>query len=168
MTEHEWNWIDGESIRARLRASGKTQKELAAALEIDASGVSRVLGGGRKLREDELARIRNFFDPTVSPAAPPATYRLGSPPDEQRSRRHRPGPPLRNRASGDIPVFGPPTGRGDPFFEFSAGPAVEYRVRPDQLLGVEGAFAIFAPGQPDRSLRAGSRIPSELETARPS
>ena len=146
MTEDEWKWIDGEGIRARLRASGKTQRELGAALGIDPSGVSRVLGGARKLRDDELARIRSFFDPTAVPAVPPASYRLGPLPGEQRSSRPRPGPPPRHRASGDIPVYGAPKGSGDPFFEFPAGPPAEYRPRPEQLLGVEDAFAIFAPG----------------------
>lgn len=143
MTDDQW--IDGEGIREKLRISGKTQRQLAVALGIDASGVSRLLDGGRKLREDELARIRAFFDSdAAAPAGPPATYRLGPSPGEHRTRRARPGPAPRQRASGDIPVYGPPIGRGDPFFRLQSAPA-EYRARPDQLLGVEGAFALFAP-----------------------
>lgn len=147
MTEDQW--IDGEGIRLRLRTSGKTQRQLGVALGIDASGVSRLLDGGRKLRDDELVRIRAFFDPAAeAPAAPPATYRLGPARDDTRPRRPRPGPGPMRRASvlGDIPVYGAPTGRGDPFFRFPSGPIAEYRARPDQLLGVEDAFAIFAPG----------------------
>ena len=60
MTDDQW--IDGEGIRSRLRTSGKTQRQLATALGIDASGVSRLLDGGRKLREDELVRIRGAPD----------------------------------------------------------------------------------------------------------
>lgn len=149
------DWVDGDAIRKQLRISGKTQRQLAIALAIDASGVSRLLNGTRMLREDELMRIRAFFDPgATAPARPPATYRLGRAIDDHGSRRSRPGPPPRQRATGDIPihtasanarVYGGPVRRGEPFFELLST-AVEHRPRPDQLLGVEGASGIFAPG----------------------
>lgn len=139
--------IDGEWIRTRLRSTGKTQRQLAAALGFDASGVSRLLDGRRKLRADELARIRAFFEPASAPLpAPPPAFRLAGSADAPRPRRPRPGPAPRNRLSSDIPVLGPPSGHGRPNFEFPVGPPVEYRPRPDQLLGVEDAYAIFAPG----------------------
>jgi transcriptional regulator with XRE-family HTH domain len=145
---------NGEKIRERLRISGKTQRQLALALGIDASGVSRLLDGTRMLREEELIRIRAFFDPgAAGPAGPPVTYRLGPANDGKHSRRTRPGPSLHQRATGDIPVYtvsagvriyGGPVRSGEPFFELFSK-AVEYRPRPLQLLGVEGASGIFAP-----------------------
>lgn len=134
--------VDAEWIRGMLRSHRRTQKELAAALGIDASAVSRLLDGHRKLRPDELARIRAFFDPNLDvPATPASAYRLA----DAAGERSRSGPVPRQRATGDIPIYGSPTGPG-PIFEFpSAGPT-EYRARPDQLLGVEGAFGIYSPG----------------------
>lgn len=139
--------IDGEWIRTRLRNAGKTQRQLAAALGFDASGVSRLLDGRRKLRADELARIRAFFEPSTAPLpAPPPPFRLAGFADAPRPRRPRPGPTPRNRLAGDMPVLAPPSGHGRPYFEFPVGPPAEYRPRPDQLLGVADAYAIFAPG----------------------
>jgi plasmid maintenance system antidote protein VapI len=136
--------INGEWIRSRLRSHRRTQRDLAGVLGVDASAVSRVLDGHRKLRSDEAARIRAFFDPAAeSPIAPAPAFRLATIPE---SGRPRPGPPPRQRATGDIPVYGAPAGLGRPFFEFPAGPAMEYRPRPNQLSGVEDAFAIYAPG----------------------
>jgi transcriptional regulator with XRE-family HTH domain len=134
--------VDAEWIRGMLRSHRRTQKDLASALGIDASAVSRVLDGHRKLRPDELARIRAFFDPNLNvPAAPTSAYRLTDPGGE----RSRSGPVPRQRATGDIPIYGSPNGPG-PVFEFPAAGPTEYRTRPDQLLGVEGAFGVYAPG----------------------
>jgi hypothetical protein len=136
--------IHGEWIRSRLRIHRRTQRDLATALGVDASAVSRILDGHRKLRADEAARIRIFFDPAAEPSVlPPPAYRLGAAPE---NGKPRPGPPPRQRATGDIPVYAAPAGPGRPFFEFPAGPPMEYRPRPDQLSGVEDAFAIYAPG----------------------
>lgn len=136
--------IDGEWIRSRLRSHRRTQRDLAAVLGVDASAVSRILDGHRKLRADEASRIRSFFDPGAEPpAAPTPAFRLGAVPESDRLRR---GPPPRQRATGDIPVFAAPGGSGQPFFEFPSGPPMEYRPRPEQLLGIEDAFAIYAPG----------------------
>lgn len=135
--------IDAEWIRGRLRSLGRTQRDLAAALGVDASAVSRILDGHRRLRDHEEAIIRAFFDPTAQPPTAPAPpFRLGAAPERARS-----GPPPRQRATGDIPVYGAPAGAGRPFFDFPAGPPMEYRPRPHQLSGVEDAFAIYAPGE---------------------
>ena len=64
--------IDAEWIRGRLRSLGRTQRDLAAALGVDASAVSRILDGHRRLRDHEEAIIRAFFDPTAQPPAAPA------------------------------------------------------------------------------------------------
>lgn len=133
--------VDAEWIRNMLRSHRRTQKDLAAALGIDASAVSRVLDGHRKLRPDELARVRAFFDPNLeAPAAPTSAYRLTDPAGE----RSRSGPVPRQRATGDIPIYGPPSGSG-PIFRFSSDGPTEYRARPDRLMGVEGALGIYAP-----------------------
>lgn len=144
MTEE---WVDGEWIRERLRVSGKTQRELARALEIDASGVSRLLDGRRQLKADEVRIVRAFFDASVPIAADTNTaygQRSGETGDH-RAPRNTPGPRPRSRLAVDIPVYGPLVPERRPFFDLASGPPAEYRACPPQLVGVVGAFGLFVP-----------------------
>src|SRR6478609_1982191 len=117
MSEEEL--IDKKWIRSRLRSHRRTQRDLASALGIDASAISRILDGHRKLRSDEASKILSFFDPVADPSvAPPKAFRLGA---ASQATNPRPGPPPR-RATGDLPVFAAPIGDGRPFFDFPPGP----------------------------------------------
>lgn len=57
-----------EWIKEQLTQSGKSQRELADALSVDPSAVSRLLNGQRKLRDRELPLLLQFFN---APAPPP-------------------------------------------------------------------------------------------------
>lgn len=140
-------WIDGEWIRERLRTTEKTQRDLARALQIDASGVSRLLDGRRKLRADELRVVRAFFDDAAPGAPSPASEGR---PDGGRggpgsSGRAAPGPRPRNRLAADIPIYGSLLPDRQPFFHLPGGMPAEYRPCPPQCAGVPGAFGLFIP-----------------------
>jgi transcriptional regulator with XRE-family HTH domain len=138
----EDDWIDAAWIRNRLEDSGKTQRDIARLLGIDASGVSRLLDGRRKLGAEEARVIRGFFDGTAQGAVPgPSRARA----NDGRAKKGLPGPRPRTRLSQDIPVYGPIEPDGPHFFRLTEGSPVEYRPCPPQCIGVVGAFALFAP-----------------------
>lgn len=64
-----------EWIKEQLTQSGKSQRELADALGVDPSAVSRLLGGQRKLHDRELPLLMQFFNSPELPleGALPAT-----------------------------------------------------------------------------------------------
>jgi hypothetical protein len=138
----EDDWIDAAWIRDRLHGSGKTQRDVARVLGIDASGVSRLLDGRRKLRADEARTIRTFLEGAAPGAAPQASDVRAN---EGMTKRNLPGPRPRTRLSPDIPVYGPIVPDGAAFFRMPGGPPVEYRPCPPQCVGVAGAFGFFAP-----------------------
>lgn len=140
-------WIDGEWIRQRLYTTGKTQRDLARALEIDASGVSRLLDGRRKLRADELRVVRAFFDDAV-PGVPNSVSDGRSDIERAKrgsSERATSGPRPRNRLAADIPIYGSILPDKPPFLHLPVGLPAEYRPCPPQCAGVPGAFGLFMP-----------------------
>jgi transcriptional regulator with XRE-family HTH domain len=150
-------WIDAEWIRDRLRATGKTQRGLAKALELDPSAVSRLLEGTRQLKAQEIPHIMEFFQapPTKSEMVGRAeketrklsatTEGFGGPAPEQ-LERHRtpPGPRPKARPSPDLPVLGPLAIDRHGFYVLG-GDVAERRPCPPQLVGVPGAYALFVP-----------------------
>jgi transcriptional regulator with XRE-family HTH domain len=138
----EVDWVDAAWIRTKLGGSGKTQRDLARVLGIDASGVSRLLDGRRKLGADEARTIRAFFDGAAPGSAPTATDGQLK---ESMPKRNLPGPKPRTRLSADIPILGPIVPDGPDHFRLPDGPPAEHRPCPPQCVGVTGAFGIFLP-----------------------
>lgn len=140
-------WIDAEWIRVRLHESGRTQRELAKALSVDASAISRLLDGRRQLKAHEIPIVVEFFSSAATVTGNVAA--TPNPPVEAapQTARARPGPSQarqRTTSTTEMPVYGPLT-RGTDDEYFLEGIAGEYRPRPPQLSGVAGAFALFLP-----------------------
>ncbi|MET4260012.1 hypothetical protein ABIC09_004972 [Bradyrhizobium sp. S3.12.5] len=131
--------VDAAWIRDRLQHTGKSQRDVARVLGIDASGVSRLLDGRRKLGAEEARTVRKFFDEVEHGAAKDMLA------NGTTTRRGLPGPIPRTRLSADIPILGPIVPDGPDHFRLPNGPPVEYRPCPPQCAGVTGAFGIFLP-----------------------
>ena len=138
----EDDWVDAAWIRDRLGVTGKTQRDVARVLGIDASGVSRLLDGRRKLGADEARTIRAFFD-GAAPGAGSSARDVGA--NESMAKRNLPGPKPRTRLSADIPILGPIVPDGPDHFRLPGGSPAEHRPCPPQCVGVTGAFGIFLP-----------------------
>lgn len=150
--------IDAEWVRDRLSQTGKTQRELASAIGLDPSAVSRLLDGRRHLRADEIPNILAFFESSESsasaksgvPAKPSARSR--EPKAEPQAstiwptlrKRPRPGPKVRDRSTEPIAVYGPLHPAGGGYYDLEDN-VTEYCARPPQLVGVAGAFALVIP-----------------------
>jgi transcriptional regulator with XRE-family HTH domain len=137
----EDDWVDAAWIRDRLGGTGKTQRDVARVLGIDASGVSRLLDGRRKLGADEARTIRAFFDGAAPGAASATDVRA----NESMTKRKLPGPKPRTTLSADIPILGPIVPDGPDHFRLPGGSPAEHRPCPPQCVGVTGAFGIFLP-----------------------
>jgi transcriptional regulator with XRE-family HTH domain len=135
----EDEWVDAAWIRGRLQDTGKTQRDVARVLGIDASGVSRLLDGRRKLGADEARAIRSLFD-EAGPV--PAAEARGN---AREAKRSHPGPKPRTRLSADIPILAPLAPDGPDRFRLPNGPPAEHRPCPPQCVGVTGAFGVFLP-----------------------
>jgi hypothetical protein len=152
-------WIDAEWIRDRLHATGKTQRALAHALELDPSAVSRLLDGARQLKAHEIPRVVDFFrepqtnDQATESGTQKETFneRLSTKeafsdrPLEQPGRhRATPGPRPKTKPMAELPVLGPFVAEERGFYQLEGG-VVERRPSPPQLVGVSGAYALFIP-----------------------
>jgi SOS-response transcriptional repressor LexA len=154
-------WIDAEWIRDRLQATGKTQRALAQALELDPSAVSRLLDGSRQLKAHEIPRVVEFFQGgSVTPegsvrggsraeneGAKPLRNKegfSGRPADPSERHRATPGPRPRAKPSPELPVLGPLVADRGGLYVLERGVA-ERRPSPPQLTGVPSAYALFVP-----------------------
>lgn len=138
----EGEWINPQWIRDRLNSSGRTQRELAKELGVDASQITRLLDGVRRLKADEIPIIRSFFEGGLGgPKAPedaPGSIREARP---ERTTTKRQWP--RGAApSGDIPVF---LLQPAELFYRETDRAAEYRPAPALLAKVADAFAMIIP-----------------------
>jgi transcriptional regulator with XRE-family HTH domain len=133
----EGEWINVQWIRDRLHSSGRTQRELAKELGVDASQISRLLEGSRRLKADEIPIIRRFFED-----APRDDHASGGPQGPAEEVRTRGSWKRGGRPAADIPVFLlQPAGR---FFK-EPDRATEHRATLPQLSKVAGAFAMIIP-----------------------
>ncbi|WP_417583421.1 helix-turn-helix transcriptional regulator [Pelagibacterium sp.] len=63
-------WYDPVQIRSLLRMAGRSQKDLAAALGVAPSAVSRMLSGTRALKAAEIAILEEFFQSSGATQTP--------------------------------------------------------------------------------------------------
>lgn len=142
-------WIDAAWVREQLDRSRKTQRALATSLNLDPSGVSRLLEGSRKIKTEEIPLLLDFFGSggalASAPEAAPVDRGDETPRNEGHPRRSRPGPKPRTKGTDDLPVYGTLMRLAALEFEVRDPKPAEYRARPPQLVGVLGAYAIFVP-----------------------
>ena len=123
--------MDPARIKQLLIKHGRSQRELAAALGLDPSAVTRILRGERRLRLDEAPLVESFFGvaATIAPniEAKPSTG------------NENPDRPPRN-----LPVYASAQG-GPDGMRIDYEP-VEWMRRPQNLEGVVDAFAFYVVG----------------------
>jgi phage repressor protein C with HTH and peptisase S24 domain len=116
--------MDLDWIRRGLEKPGKTQKGLAEALKLDPSQVTRILTKGRRLRADEIEKVRLYLDESIP------------------GERQAPVPVVVPR---DVPVEGTAAGGHDGGFIFEGG-TIDYLRRPPRLMGIPSAYALYVLG----------------------
>jgi phage repressor protein C with HTH and peptisase S24 domain len=177
-------------LKAALHRAGKTQRELARALELDPAAVSRIIKGDRRLLADELTRILDFLGPEAAavPGAPALELPRGSsgaaaPWYEARASEVRSSGAAARQDFGalpkDVPVLGSTVGGAAGDFELN-GETVDWVRRPPGIAGTKGAFALYVQGDsmvpwrkpgdlvyvnPARPPRIGDHVVVELKSA---
>jgi phage repressor protein C with HTH and peptisase S24 domain len=117
-----------EWIREGLKKPGKSQAGLARALGRDPAAVSRLLNDGRQLKASELEIVKQY----LGEAGP-----KGSPRGHKNVTNDGPEDMLR--------VLGMAEGGPDGWNLWN-GEVVQYIRRPDNLLGVPNAYAVYVTG----------------------
>ena len=177
-------------LKAALHRAGKTQRELAQALELDPAAVSRIIKGDRRLLADELTRILDFLGPDAAavPGAPALELPRGgsgaaAPWYEGRASEVRGAGGSSRQDFGalakDVPVLGSTVGGAAGDFELN-GETVDWVRRPPGIAGTKGAFALYVQGDsmvpwrkpgdlvyvnPARPPRIGDHVVVELKSA---
>ena len=130
MSELDW-------IRDGLAQPGKTQRGLAAALGVDPSAISRLLGGERQLRAAELPLVVAYLDAAIPSGLAPKTAVAPRAPATSQAT---------DAASRDLPVLGTALGGSadapDGMFVMN-GEIQDYVERPPSLRGVTSAYAVY-------------------------
>ena len=122
-------------IKQRLAELRKSQADLAQALGLDASAVSRMIKGERQIKADELTKLARLLHLTPEQAM----HRLNEPESDDGQR-------YLADAHGPIPVYrGAEAGEDDDLLFEEGGPG-ETIARPPVLDGVKGAFAVWCQG----------------------
>lgn len=120
--------MDIDWIREGLKKPGKTQKGLAEALRLDPAQVTRILKNGRRLRADELDKVREYLESAAAP-----------------SLAARDLPVSRTSMPRDVPVKGSGACGPDGIFEFNSGP-IDYVRRPPRFFGLGDIYALYVGG----------------------
>lgn len=133
--------IDVEWIRQALaRDPEKTQRGLAQAMGIDATGVSRMLKGLRQLKANEVQKVREYFakasksDITSDLKSDEGTLPLVSAPLIKPTDWPR-----------DLPAYGVAIAGTEGGIEFN-GQVTDYLRRPPRLQAVKDAYAVYVHG----------------------
>jgi len=177
-------------LKAALHRAGKTQRDLARALDLDPAAVSRIIKGDRRLLADELTRILDFLGPEgVAVPGGPALELARSPGEAaapwyagRGSETRDPAVAIRQDFSAlpkDVQVLGTTVGGAAGDFELN-GETVDWVRRPPGIAGTKGAFALYVQGDsmvpwrkpgdlvyvnPARPPRIGDHVVVELKAA---
>jgi phage repressor protein C with HTH and peptisase S24 domain len=174
-------------LKGALQRAGRTQRELARALDLDPAAVSRIIKGERRLLADELTRILDFLGPEAAaaagaPALEPARGSGAAAWYEARGSEVRGPAPARQDFAAlpkDVPVLGSTVGGATGDFEMN-GETVDWVRRPPGIANTRGAFALYVQGEsmvpwrkpgdlvyvnPARPARPGDHVVIELKAA---
>ena len=178
-------------LKSALQRAGRTQRELARALELDPAAVSRIINGERRLLADELTRILAFLGPEAAAAAgaPALEPGRGAAGGQGAAWYEARGSEVRGAAAParqdfgalpkDVPVLGSTVGGAAGDFELN-GETVDWVRRPPGIAGTRGAFALYVQGEsmvpwrkpgdlvyvnPARPPRPGDHVVVELKAA---
>lgn len=132
MGTSEDDLMDVAWIREQLTKPGKSQAGLARALNLNPSQINRLLKGNRQLKANEIEKVRAYFD--VSLGSVPLRWGLQ---DDRTATIDMPQDTLK--------VLGMAEGGPDGWNLFN-GEVVEVMRRPDNLIGVAGAYAVYVTG----------------------
>jgi phage repressor protein C with HTH and peptisase S24 domain len=134
--------MDAATIKRRLAETGRSQRELAEALGLDPSAVTRLLKGQRRLRLEEAEKADAFFGdaPTANVIARPG----GGDGDPDQAAR-------------TLPVYA--SAQGGPDGMVIDAEPIEMMRRPQFLEGVRDAFAFYVVGDSmEPRFRHGERL----------
>ena len=126
-----------EEIKRLLIETGQTQRQLAIALDLDPSAVTRLLKGQRRLRLDEAPRVRAFFGLPVAES----DIAIAKPNVRARAVGRQPD---MDSAAMDLPVYA--SAQGGPEGMVIDREPIEWTRRPPMLAGVVDAFAFYVVG----------------------
>lgn len=125
-----------EWIREQLKKPGKSQRGLAAAMNLDASRVNRILSGERRLFADEIEIIQRYLDAKPEHRSP----------NKDMASNVKTGQSVSLGGQEDLlKVLGMAEGGPGDWVYFN-GEVVEYIQRPENLKGVPGAYAVYVTG----------------------
>ena len=145
-------WIKNR-IRV-LRATGKTQSGLAAALGIDPSRVTEIIKGGRKIKSAEVAPLAAYLEMSVAdvmaavdgrPPSPMASGPIESPAAAGTPAASPILPVLYPAGRPDVPVWASAQAGDDGAIVLTPDP-IDYIHRSDRMRGVKNPFAFYVVG----------------------
>ncbi len=126
--------MDATWIREQLKRPGKTQRGLAATLGLDPAAISRILVGERKIQLHEVPKIRDYFANTMLSPEPPL-------------QNVTPLTKVTPNNNNDLlEVMGMAEGGPDGWNLWN-GDIIERIHRPDNLLDVPNAYAVYVVGR---------------------
>jgi hypothetical protein len=134
-------------LRQGLARAGRTQRGLALALGVDASAVSRLLHGQRRLRAHEIPVAARYLG--LDPAGPLAPG-LTAPGERGAALRHRLDPKGTRGAGSPLELLGVAAGSApdidDDLFLLNDAQPIDRVRRPDGLIARPEAFALQVIG----------------------
>lgn len=123
--------MDVPWILEQLTKTGKSRADLARALGRDPAAIHRLLAGDRQIKLAEVEKIRNFFN---EKGVTPERRQLG-----------REVPQSNDGSESTLRVLGMAEGGPDGWNIWN-GDVVQHIRRPDNLIGVPGAYAVYIRG----------------------
>lgn len=131
-------------IRRGLEKPGKSQRGLAKAMGIEASAVSRLLKGERKLQLHEVQKVQAYLSESSPESTQPARENSSS--ESIISNVAFPGEAKAEGAlSSRLPVLGMAECGADGWSLWN-GDVIDHVPMPSNLKGVKGAYAVFIAG----------------------
>lgn len=128
-------------IKRGLLKPGKTQRGLAAAMGIDATGVNRMMAGKRSIKAHELPLIRRYLEEE----APAVDIHSNANTEELVATKNHQGvsllPGTRPTGARDLPIRGY-TKAGEAGQFLDQGQTQGWAMRPDSLRGIAEAYAV--------------------------
>lgn len=130
--------MDIKTIKSLLGKSGKSQADLARYMGWSDSRVSKLLNGGRHLKEFEAEKIRGFFKVTAP------SYET-EPVSDVRRVDTLPAIPPRSSMPKDVPILGTAWGGESGDFTMN-GETGGFASRPEKYIGRKDIFALYVQG----------------------